>query len=536
MRISNLRIGPRLTIGFGAILILLIAVVVTINIGNANNNEQLLTGMSLVSKKVELTTTMKAEQLEAVVAVRSLTLHSEVSAMNQEEARMTQHRKRFAQARDQLMAMGVTDAEKQIFANIMRLEASMEAPAKEAVGQALAYNSEGFAQIIAKQIDPVYRQVLVEINQLVQLQQTAEREMLQQVAAANERLTAWLYTSALLAVIVGAVLAWGITRSITRPLHKAVEVARHVANGDLTTVINVESHDETGELMQALKDMNASLLHTVEQVRLGTDTIATASSQIAAGNAELSSRTEQQAGSLEETATSMQLLTSTVKQNADNARQANQLAQSASSVASEGGNVVAQVVDTMRSISTSSKKIVDIISVIDGIAFQTNILALNAAVEAARAGEQGRGFAVVASEVRSLAQRSADAAHEIKALIGDSVDKVEAGSQLVENAGKTMEDIVGSIARVTTIMAEITNASLEQSTGIEQVHMAIEQMESVTQQNAALVEQAASAADALHRQADTLAHVVSIFRLEERASAIGGAPRLITQTPRISQA
>jgi len=265
--------------------------------------------------------------------------------------------------------------------------------------------------------------------------------------------------------------------------------------------------------------MRDSLAQVVGQVRQGTDTIATASSQIAAGNMDLSSRTEQQASSLEETAASMEELTSTVKQNADNARQANQLAVSASGVAVKGGHVVAQVVNTMSAINTSSKKIVDIIGVIDGIAFQTNILALNAAVEAARAGEQGRGFAVVAAEVRNLAQRSAAAAKEIKTLIGDSVDKVEEGSKQVAEAGKTMDEIVGSVKRVTDIMAEITAASQEQTAGIEQINQAITQMDQVTQQNAALVEEAAAAAASLQEQASGLSQVVSVFKLDSQQAS-----------------
>jgi methyl-accepting chemotaxis protein len=260
--------------------------------------------------------------------------------------------------------------------------------------------------------------------------------------------------------------------------------------------------------------MRNSLARLVSQVRQGTDTIATASSQIAAGNQDLSSRTEEQASSLEETAASMEELTSTVKQNADNARQANQLAVSASSVAVKGGSVVAQVVDTMGAINASSRKIVDIISVIDGIAFQTNILALNAAVEAARAGEQGRGFAVVAAEVRNLAQRSASAAKEIKGLIDDSVSKVGEGSQQVAQAGRTMDEIVDSVKRVTDIMAEIQAASQEQTQGIGQINQAITQMDQVTQQNAALVEEAAAAAASLQEQAAGLSQVVSVFRLD----------------------
>jgi methyl-accepting chemotaxis protein len=266
--------------------------------------------------------------------------------------------------------------------------------------------------------------------------------------------------------------------------------------------------------MQALRDMNGSLVQIVDKVRKGTDTIAMASSEIATGNLDLSTRTEQQASSLEETASSMEELTATVRQNADNARQANQLAATASSVAIKGGSVVSQVVDTMESINASSKKIVDIISVIDGIAFQTNILALNAAVEAARAGEQGKGFAVVASEVRSLAQRSAGAAKEIKALIDDSVGKVGVGSKLVNEAGATMEDIVASIKRVNDIMAEIRAASDEQSSGIEQVNHAITQMDQTTQQNASLVEQAAAAAESMQDQARHLVQVVSVFKVD----------------------
>jgi len=329
----------------------------------------------------------------------------------------------------------------------------------------------------------------------------------------------------------GLALGMLITRSIKRPLDEAVGIARTVASGDLSSRIDIRSNDELGQLLRALADMNANLVKIVGEVRSGTETIASASSQIASGNLDLSSRTEEQASSLEETASSMEELTSTVKQNADNARQANQLAVSASAVAEKGGAVVSQVVDTMTSISESSKKIVDIIGVIDGIAFQTNILALNAAVEAARAGEQGRGFAVVASEVRSLAQRSAAAAKEIKTLIDNSVEKVETGSRLVGEAGTTMTDIVDSVKRVTDIMGEITAASQEQTAGIEQINQAIAQMDEVTQQNASLVEEAAAASEAMQGQASSLAQAVSVFKLDARHVAAAQAPAVKGTAP-----
>jgi methyl-accepting chemotaxis protein len=325
-------------------------------------------------------------------------------------------------------------------------------------------------------------------------------------------------------IAIGMAMALWVAKCVSMPLQEALSLARDVAGGDLTRDIEVRSSCETGQLIQALKDMTGNLQSLVSRVRSGTDTIATASAEIASGNQDLSSRTEQQASSLEETASAMEELTSTVKQNADNARQANQLAQSASGIAVKGGDVVGQVVGTMASINESSRKIVDIISVIDGIAFQTNILALNAAVEAARAGEQGRGFAVVASEVRNLAQRSAAAAKDIKALINDSVEKVEAGSTLVNEAGNTMHEIVASITRVTDIMSEITSASVEQSAGIEQVNTAIVQMDQVTQQNAALVEEAAAAAESMQDQAAKLSEVVSVFKLLATASKPVAAP------------
>ena len=337
--------------------------------------------------------------------------------------------------------------------------------------------------------------------------------------AASRRAFMLLLALGALVVTGGAFMAWLISRSITTPLRDAVGVAETVAAGDLTTTFNSAGVDEIGDLMRALERMNGSLHKVVSQVQSGTATIATASGEIAAGNLDLSARTEQQASSLEETAASMEELTSTVRQNADNAQQANALVLAASNVAARGGEIVNRVVDTMGSIDASSRKIVDIIGVIDSIAFQTNILALNAAVEAARAGEQGRGFAVVASEVRNLAQRSATAAKEIKALIDDSVGQVNAGTILVQDAGSTMQEVVASVARVNDMVAEITLASQEQRTGIDQVNQAIGEMDKVTQQNAALVEEAAAAAASMQEQAGLLAEVAAAFRLSESAPA-----------------
>ena len=322
----------------------------------------------------------------------------------------------------------------------------------------------------------------------------------------------------LVAVALGALLAFTVTRSIVRPVQQGKQAAENIADGDLTHPIVAAGNDETGQLLQALATMQSRLASIVGNVRHSAEGVATASAEIASGNNDLSARTEQQASALEETAASMEELGSTVRQNADNARQANQLAMSASTVAKQGGDVVAEVVDTMKGINDSSKKIADIISVIDGIAFQTNILALNAAVEAARAGEQGRGFAVVAGEVRSLAQRSAEAAKEIKGLIGTSVERVERGTALVDKAGATMTEVVSAIRRVTDIMGEISAASSEQSSGVSQVGEAITQMDQATQQNAALVEQSAAAADSLKTQAGQLVDAVAVFRLSAGAN------------------
>ena len=359
-----------------------------------------------------------------------------------------------------------------------------------------------------------YRSMVANLDAIVKINGAGSAAADQDASRVYRLAATGIFGLLAVAVLIAFVLALVVGRNVSRPLKDAVQIAQRVAEGDLTMHIRATSGDETGRLMEALRAMNESLRNIVSEVRQGTHSIGTASTEIASGNLDLSSRTEQQAGSLEETASAMEQLTSTVKQSADNARQASQLAASASEIASQGGAVVGRVVQTMEGITESSRRIADIISVIDGIAFQTNILALNAAVEAARAGEQGRGFAVVASEVRSLAQRSAAAAKEIKALIDDSVAKVGAGSELVERAGATMTEVVASVKRVTDIVVEISAATHEQSGGLNEINLAITQMDETTQQNAALVEQAAAAADSLKGQAANLALAVGRFKLE----------------------
>ena len=374
----------------------------------------------------------------------------------------------------------------------------------------------------------LYRPLGDKVTALNRLQMDAAKAGYEASQAEHHNLTALTAGLLLGGILVGGLLTWALRRSITVPLMRAIEQAEHITQGDLTHTIQVDRADETGRLLQALQRMQESLQKMVGQVRSGSDSIASATQQIAAGNADLSQRTEQQASALEETASSVEELTSIVRQNADNARQASTLAGNASDIAVKGGEVVGRVVDTMAGINDSSKKIADIIGVIEGIAFQTNILALNAAVEAARAGEQGRGFAVVAGEVRSLAQRSATAAKEIKELIGDSVGRVRNGSALVAEAGSVIEEVVVAVRRVTDIMGEISAASDEQSSGIEQVNQAVNQMDEVTQQNAALVEQAAAAALSLEEQAQLLRNAVATFRTDASAELAVAAPTAVS--------
>jgi len=442
-----------------------------------------------------------------------LTFHSDFIAKNSEEMRKEQQELeaslRFPETRERFAAwMTASD----------NLGIDMIGNAMRAI-QSGQWDDANL--MLGKQINPTYNKSTEAFGALQKLMSDRNirqgKELHQELAMLNAVVIAAIVVAILLSI--GA--AFYLVGAINTPLMQAVAVARRVADGDLSLQAPVKSTNEFGQLLAALRDMTASLAGIVKDVRSESEVIATASTQIAAGNMDLSSRTEQQASAIEETAASVEELTSTVRQNAENARQANELAASATQIATRGGTVVTEVVGTMGEINASARKIVDIIGVIDGIAFQTNILALNAAVEAARAGEQGRGFAVVATEVRNLAQRSASAAKEIKELIGDSVSKVDAGTRLVDQAGATMEEIVQSVRRVAGIMGEISVASAEQSSGIEQIHQAISQMDQVTQQNAALVEEAASAATSLQESAAGLADRVSVFKI---APAVVSAP------------
>ncbi|MBP9872023.1 MAG: MCP four helix bundle domain-containing protein [Nitrosomonas sp.] len=411
------------------------------------------------------------------------------------------------------MQTELTAEEERLAKKKLELHAVYVASVTRILQMTMAGNTEGATKELKEVAEPLFYDLHETIYSMITLQGNVAAE--KYAEAQSEYNSIFMVTSIIVSsgVLLAVIVGFFLIRAIVGPLNEGIAIANAVASGDLTSRIDVHSTNETGRLMMALKQMNDNLVELVGKVRMGTDSITTASSEIAAGNSDLSQRTEEQASSLEETASSMEELAATVKQNADNARQANQLAAGASEVAVKGGAVVSQVVQTMSSINESSKKIVDIISVIDGIAFQTNILALNAAVEAARAGEQGRGFAVVATEVRTLAQRSATAAKEIKELIKDSVSKVEDGTRLVDEAGATMDEIVSAVKRVTDIMSEISAASQEQSAGIEQVNQAVTQMDEVTQQNAALVEEASAAAESMQEQAQALTQAVTVFKL-----------------------
>jgi methyl-accepting chemotaxis protein len=522
MKIENMKIGARLLGAFAIVLAMLIVVAAMGLTRMAAIQDAMVEITKGNDVEANLASDMRLSLDDRMIALRNVVLLEDPAAMRPEVARFDLQSKLYDEADEKLRATfnryGIKDDETKLLAEIKTNSVAALPIMKKVLELGLDNKNADAIALLMGNLREVQKAWGKSLSALVD----SERQQNEELTAAADASYVFARNTVLalasVAVILGVILAMLITRGITGPINRAVRIAETVAAGDLTSRIDVRGTDETSMLLRALKAMNESLQAIVSQVRTGTEAMTTASQEIAAGNLDLSSRTEEQASSLEETASSMEELTSTVKQNADNARQADGLANVASEVASKGGAVIADVVHTMGAINASSKKIVEIISVIDGIAFQTNILALNAAVEAARAGEQGRGFAVVAAEVRNLAQRSAAAAKEIKHLIDDSVAKVESGSQLVNQAGATMTDMVSSVQSVSDIIKEITAASGEQSLGIEQINKAIMQMDGVTQQNAALVEQSAAAAESLERQAVELADVVGKFVLHhERA-------------------
>ena len=519
--LNNLKVGTRLALGFALVLVLLIAVTVVGILRMAQIQDRLDKVVSVSNVSTGLVIEMRNNVSDRIASLRVLTLMTDPADMEPEMVKFKEQTRKYEEAQKKLSALfaaHASDKEKALLAQIKESEGLAMPAIAKASELYLANNAMDATRVMIREVRPVQKKWTDALDQLAALE---EKQNAQSKAdAESEFVNARNFMIGMLvaAVAMGIAAAWVISRSLRKQLGGepayTAQIAASIAHGDLAVAIETEESDR-GSLLVEMKEMRNSLVGIVQQVRRGTETIGTASREIAAGNIDLSSRTELQASSLEKTASAMEELTSTVKQNADNARQANALAATASDVARKGGEVVSQVVGTMGEINSSASKISDIIGVIDGIAFQTNILALNAAVEAARAGEQGRGFAVVASEVRNLAQRSAAAAKEIKTLIGDSVEKVERGSKLVGQAGVTMDEVVTSVKRVTDIMSEIANASAEQSAGIEQVNLSIIEMDSMTQQNAALVEEAAAAAQSLQDQASELARVVSIFKLSE---------------------
>ncbi|HVR49090.1 MAG TPA: methyl-accepting chemotaxis protein [Pseudorhodoferax sp.] len=525
-----MKIGTRLSLGFASLLALLL-VVAALGVSRMGDIQgQLDQIVKVNSYQAQQAANMRNAIYQTSIWVRNIVLFTEDGQMQAEVERLKVARAAYEAAEQNLQnsftrSAETTDDERSLLAKTREARELSLVAMGRVVELGLANKTEEATRALVTELSKAQTAWLAAVNALVEFEEKLNAEAAVEAGAAYTAARSIVIGVSLVALVLGALIAWRLTVGITHPIAQAVRVAQTVAAGDLTSRVDVTGSDETGQLLSALQAMNTELVRVVSQVRASSDSISTGATQIATGNADLSQRTEEQASNLEETAASMEELTSTVQANAETARQASQLASSASEVAARGGKVVGEVVTTMQQITDSSRKIGDIIGVIDGIAFQTNILALNAAVEAARAGEQGRGFAVVASEVRSLAGRSAEAAKEIKALIGASVERVEAGTRLVDDAGSTMADIVSQVKRVADLIGEISAATSEQSSGIGQVGEAVTQLDQVTQQNAALVEESAAAADSLNQQASRLVQAVSVFKLNWDAQAQPSALR-----------
>ncbi|MYM28682.1 HAMP domain-containing protein [Duganella sp. CY15W] len=520
MKLGNYKIGTRLAASFGVMLCIVIGVA-GVGINRMGEMEQRMQDIISVNDvESSLATEMRATVDDRMIALRNVVLLQTDEEMQPEAERVKRQSGKYANYDAELRGIfSKVQASSDEAAALEKADTAAKASepiVAKVLKLGLANDNDAATRVLIKELRPVQNQWTAALTELVNIEVRQNREAVEQAHVAYTHAWMALLGITVCAVAFGAWIAYAITRGIIVPIQSAVKVAQNVAAGNLANEVQITGRDETAELLQALDEMNGRLHRVVHAVRESAASVATASSEIATGNMDLSRRTESQAGSLEETASAMEELTSTVRQNAENAAQANTLAGQASTVANQGGQVVSRVVSTMQSISDASKRISEIIGVIDGIAFQTNILALNAAVEAARAGEQGRGFAVVATEVRSLAHRSATAAKEIKALIDDSVGQVHVGRQLAEDAGTTMQQVVDSVNRVTNIIGEIAQASREQSSGITQVNDAVVGLDQTTQQNAALVEEAAAAAAALQEQAQALTAEVGFFQLERQ--------------------
>jgi len=524
MLLRKLKIGSRLAIGFGVILAVMMVVSVGGTALGTKSRNDLAGVVEVAGAKERLASDMKSLVLEQSTVMRNVGLHSDLKSMQMDEDRAKRLGQMYDETRAKMGKMDLSAAEREILKSLAQIDKDVELPFKQAMSMSTSFRNEDAAQVIMNELDPTIQKSLFELGRLIDIQKKANQEAVATATLTGDRLAATVYIVNALVLVLAIVVAWSTTRSITGPLNESVTVAKRVASGDLTSRIVAEGRDEAAELLKALRNMNEGLGRMVTQIRSGAESIAVGAGQVAAGNQSLSSRTEEHASSLEETASTLEEFTTTVKQNAERAGQASQLAASASVTAQKGGEVVNKVVATMQEVSSSSKRISDIVAVIDGISFQTNILALNAAVEAARAGEQGRGFAVVAAEVRSLAQRSASSAKEIRGLIETSVGRIDAGAKLVDQAGRTMEELVGSVRKVAEIMTEIASASHEQSSGIEQINKAITQMDTVVQMNASLVEEATAAATSMANQATALAHSVAQFQVSDEEVAQSATP------------
>ncbi len=513
MNLRNLRIGTRLGLGFGLILLLTSLMLLGAMWSQAASRSSLKLAEQRAAAQEQLAFEMRLTLLSGAVAVRNMGLQTEVAAVQKDEAQARKQRAAYVAAMRQLEQAGLSAAEQTLFGELAEIDAAMETHFKAAVELASQFNTEQAGAIITGKIDPLLTRANDKLAGFITLQHQQSAQASEQAERSNRNIERLVISAAALVLALSSLMAWRLTLSITRPLHRAVQASATIARGDLLAEIAVDGRDEAAQLLKGVREMRDSLARMVSAVRAGADSIDGASSEIAQGNLDLSTRTESQAGALQQTAASVEQLTSTVKLNAENAELAQQLSQDADQQAMRGQAVVGDVVVTMSKINESSQRIGDITSVINGIAFQTNILALNAAVEAARAGEHGRGFAVVAAEVRLLSQRTTRAAKEIASLIESEVECTRNGTRLVDEAGRTMDGVMQSVRKVSDIIAEIGSSSRQQSTGIQEVNGAIADIDRSTQQNAALVEQAAAAAASMRDQTHRLTALVSAFQV-----------------------